>query len=270
MPENCMPMQFRGTEYPDAISLRSADGSSKAVNYVVRKSPRARYIRLTLDYSGSLILTLPRRASIRDGLNFIKQQKSWIFEQQKNFKPPQTALSFLKRRPWLGHQGKKIPLYFVLGSQSNGLNDKSRSRIPYLQFNLIEGPEMDQAFLKLLRKWARYSLVVRAADLAFQSGLDYRALSIRDQKSRWGSCSQGKNLSLNWRLILLDPTYQDYIIFHELAHLKEMNHGPRFWALLEKICPGAEKMDCKLTRLSLDYRLMSIGRIEKHLGRTAD
>ena len=100
-------------------------------------------------------------------------------------------------------------------------------------------PKVDEASLfKLLRRFARDTLACRMAYHAKRFGLSYSLLSVRDQSSRWGSCSARRGISLNWRLVLLRPELQDYIILHELAHLTEMNHGKCFWSLLDQYDPN--------------------------------
>ena len=68
-------------------------------------------------------------------------------------------------------------------------------------------------------------------------GVRARRITLRDQKSRWGSCTSDGNLSFSWRLVLAPPIVLDYVAAHEVAHLSEMNHGPRFWRLVEDVCP---------------------------------
>jgi predicted metal-dependent hydrolase len=250
------------TDPLQVIRLVDAEGNRHQIHYKVRRYRRARRIRLTLDFTGVILLTLPWRCPLEDGLAFIRQQKDWVFMQRAQIKQTQTVFAFLRRRPWIGHGGQKLPVYFFIGAEKARCVDRSLSRDPYLQFHLPDNESTDATLLKLLREWARYSLTVRTAALAFKAGLTYRSVCVRNQTSRWGSCSTGRNISLNWRLVLLEPELQDYVILHELAHLKEMNHSDKFWRVLQELCPEAEKRDRQLTKLSADYRLLGLGRIE--------
>lgn len=88
-----------------------------------------------------------------------------------------------------------------------------------------------------LRSQAELDLAERLRLRAAEMGLTYGRVAVRDQTSRWGSCSSSTNLAFNWRLVMAPPEVLDYVVVHELAHLVELNHGPRFWAVVERFCP---------------------------------
>jgi predicted metal-dependent hydrolase len=85
---------------------------------------------------------------------------------------------------------------------------------------------------------AKVELPARTWELAALSGAEVKQVTIRNQRSRWGSCSAAGTISLNWRLVQTPDFVRDYIIYHELMHLREMNHSSRFWAKVEEVCPG--------------------------------
>lgn len=100
-----------------------------------------------------------------------------------------------------------------------------------------EKREMPEAEKKYYRNLAREVLGARTGYYARKMGVTYGRISIREQKTRWGSCSSAGNLNFNWKLVLMPPELLDYVVVHELAHRKEMNHLPRFWAIVEKELP---------------------------------
>jgi predicted metal-dependent hydrolase len=104
--------------------------------------------------------------------------------------------------------------------------------VPRLEDDLR--PALHARFIRL----AKVELPARAWELAAQTGMGVRHVSVRDQRTRWGSCTAKGSISLNWRLILAPEFVRDYIIHHELMHLKEMNHSPRFWARVEEAFPS--------------------------------
>ena len=98
--------------------------------------------------------------------------------------------------------------------------------------------DLRPALEALFNRRARIELPARAWELAAVTGADLKHVTVRNQRSRWGSCSAAGTISLNWRLIRTPDFVRDYIICHELMHLREMNHSSRFWARVEEVCPG--------------------------------
>ena len=108
------------------------------------------------------------------------------------------------------------------------------------------GPEVEA-----LRARAKAELPPRLAELAAQHGFHYNKVFIKNNISNWGSCSSLGNINLNLRLVTLPQELRDYVMLHELCHLKYMNHGPKFHALLESICPGHRE----LARRMKEYKI---------------
>jgi len=104
---------------------------------------------------------------------------------------------------------------------------------------------------------AQAELALRARRLAARIGHEVTRVNVRDTKSRWGSCSGQRNLSFSWRLILAPEPVLNYVAAHEVAHLAEMNHGPRFWRLVESLAPGSAAQRAWLKRHR--DRLLSYG-----------
>ena len=109
------------------------------------------------------------------------------------------------------------------------------------------GPEVER-----LRAQAKKELPPRLAELASLHGFEYNRLAIKNNVSNWGSCSSKKNINLNLRVVTLPPQLRDYVMLHELCHLRYLNHGPQFHALLETVCPGHRI----LARQLREYRLV--------------
>ena len=112
--------------------------------------------------------------------------------------------------------------------------------------------------MRVVRHFAKDALHCRTAYHAKRLGLKIPVVSVRDQSSRWGSCSSRGTVSLNWRLVLLKPELQDYVILHELAHLTEMNHSKRFWALLDQYDPQRVANEAALDAIT--PTIMRVGR----------
>ena len=116
--------------------------------------------------------------------------------------------------------------------------EKQKQRISRQRENArrITGEERREGFQK-----AKEIIPRRTAYFAARMGVSYGRITIREQKTRWGSCSQKGNLNFNWKLVLMPPELLDYVVVHELVHRKEMNHSPSFWAVVEKELPDYRK-----------------------------
>ncbi len=114
---------------------------------------------------------------------------------------------------------------------------KTLAKMKAKQQAVQELPRLTRSEEKLCREKARQKLEERTAHFARQMGVSYGRITIRDQKTRWGSCSSAGNLNYNWKLILAPEDILDYVVVHELAHRKEMNHSPKFWKEVENILP---------------------------------
>jgi hypothetical protein len=115
-------------------------------------------------------------------------------------------------------------------------------RVPRLEGDLR--PVLEARFIRL----AKVELPARTWELAAVTRMNVTRVSVRDQRSRWGSCTAAGVISLNWRLMLTPLSVRDYIIYHELMHLREMNHSDRFWACVEEVCPAWREAEAWIKR----------------------
>jgi len=231
-------------------------GGPLLVPYEIRHSARARRIRLSLGSRNQALLHVPLRANLRTALDFLRSQGDWLEKQLRKAPPPATLAAHLAVQPHLSGLGREFSLtlnfttarpFFVFSEQSHAA-----------EFRYPVGEGVETALKDLLREFAGEVVPPRVHELAQRHKLRVRRVSVRDQGSRWGSCSGRGTLSLNWRLVLLPVELHDYVLLHELAHLTEMNHANSFWELLRDYDPQAEAHDRELTRVS--RRLMRLGR----------
>lgn len=117
--------------------------------------------------------------------------------------------------------------------------------LTFKESKVIRSDQMLTTDKELLRKWYRHLaakfIPKRVKELSLLHGFSFNRLFIRNQRTKWGTCSSNKNISLNWRVILCPPDVTDYLIIHELSHLKEMNHSASFWNEVGRICPEFKK-----------------------------
>jgi predicted metal-dependent hydrolase len=199
----------------------------------VRVSPRARRIAIHIDAETAMVeLVLPRRARLETGLAFIADKRAWIEDR----------LAAVPRRIAFA-DGCEVPILGVphrirhLGEGVRGTVRVEAGEI------LVTGGSAHVArrVRDHLVALARRELGERARRQAALLGRKVARVTVRDTRSRWGSCTHSGNLSFSWRLILAPEAVLDYVVAHEVAHLAEMNHSPRFWRLVETLAPGARR-----------------------------
>lgn len=203
----------------------------------VRRHPAAR--RLTLRVSRTrrtVIVTLPVQCDLDEAGSFITRNIDWVRERLDSLP---TAVPF-RNDVFIPLRGDAHRLVFV----------GSGRRAPVVRVATPTYPELhvsghEEHAPRRLRDWlakeAHRDLEERVAFHAERLRVTPKRIAVRDQSSRWGSCSTTGVLSFSWRLIMAPPTILDYVAAHEVAHLKEMNHGPRFWALVAKTMPGLDE-----------------------------
>ncbi len=195
----------------------------------IRVNNRARRLLLRIDAAARTIeLVLPRGVPAGHGVKFLAAQRGWIAARLQALPPP---VPFA--------EGAIIPVFGVphrLCRESNPLAPPVA--IDNGEIRVRGQPEhIARRVRDHLIRLARHELSRRAGILAAQIGRPVVRVGVRDTRSRWGSCSSKGALSFSWRLILAPEMVIDYIVAHEVAHLAEMNHGPRFWHLVSALMP---------------------------------
>ncbi|RMF10292.1 MAG: M48 family peptidase [Alphaproteobacteria bacterium] len=193
----------------------------------IRRHPRARRIKLRVDpVTGDAVVTLPPRVPEADGLRFVQHHRDWLAERRAAL-PAAIPLQ----------PGVTVPLYgqdHVIDHRPDLIgchHDVQRRCI------VAGGPveNLDRRLEGWLRAQARRLLIRRAAYFAELVGQTVNRVRIGDPTSRWGSCSSTGTLSLSWRLVFAPRFVSDYVVAHEVAHLVELNHSPRFWRVVDTL-----------------------------------
>jgi predicted metal-dependent hydrolase len=169
---------------------------------VFTRHPRARRYVLRVSADGVVRVTIPRWGSKREAAAFAERERTWIEKQRRRNEERRTI------------------------SEAPGTNGEAAGTI-----------EDDPQTIAESRARAKRELPPRVFELAARHGLDVARISVRNQRWRWGSCSRAGHICLNWRLVDMPESIRDYVIIHELMHLRRMDHSPRFWKLVEQACP---------------------------------
>lgn len=218
---------------PASIDFRLPD---RDVAIALRRSARARRLSLRVSpRSGGLELVLPARASLAAGLRFAAAQADWIERHAHKLVQPQ------KLQPGIVLPLGGVPHAVAHQPQDRGVTlDESARRI-VIGGDLAHAPRRLRDFLG---RRARAAIVPLVHEKAGRIGRRVGTVSVRDSRTRWGSCSSAGGLSFTWRLALTPDFVVDYLAAHEVAHLAEMNHGPRFWTLCRQLT-AADMETCR-------------------------
>jgi len=209
----------------------------------IRRSARAKHLRLQMDSTGKFTLVIPKRAMGFEVNRFLKQHMEWINSHTEKAKKIQE----LHPRPTYQtgdtfyYFGEKVFLEVLPSPKKRPtikIRDDKMIIYIYEKMNKKEGVEMVKKTIEnFYRKKAEEVIHDRLQFFNEHDDFKYNRVVFRNQKTRWGSCSSSGNLNFNWRLIMAPIEVIDYVVVHELCHLKQMNHSVKFWRLVEEIIP---------------------------------
>ncbi len=196
------------------------------IEYTIRRSDRARRVRVTVDPHTGVEVVLPRRAREREAAAAVAQLRPWI---ERRLGEADALRARIAARgatvPFLDHS-------LVLRAQVDRVRVHRRGNEL-----LVPAGDARPALERWYRRTARDEIAPRLERSAAALGVTHGPISIRGQRTRWGSCSPSGAVSFNWRLLLAPEAVLDYVIWHEACHLSVMDHSPRFWALVERHVP---------------------------------
>ena len=214
-------LKLSGSTKPASVRFVEINGTPVPVTITRHRLARRYVVRVAED--GGLRLTVPRGASIAGGFAFAERQTDWITREMERQR--------LRRVPWVTgtrawFRGERMALRVADSSATIGSEiirvDNDRS--------------VRNAVETRMRALAAKELPARCRELADVAGVRVSKVSVRNQRSRWGACSSSRVITLNWRLIQMPASVRDYVIFHELMHIRQPNHSRRFWREVEGVC----------------------------------
>jgi predicted metal-dependent hydrolase len=202
--------------------------SAPPLDYRVRRSDRARRVRVHVDPARGIEVVLPRRAPERAAAAAVRELRPWIERR---------VAELARTRAAVAARGATVP---YLGETLALVAEPGRTRV-YRRGATLLVPAGDHrpALERWFRRRARAEVAPRLDRATALAGTSYTTLTIRNQRTRWASCSASGAMSFNWRLLLAPPPVLDAVVWHEVCHLEVMDHSPRFWALLASRCPDA-------------------------------
>jgi hypothetical protein len=204
------------------------------IDYTVRRSRRARRVRVTVDPARGVEVVLPDaafrrgRAPEREAAAAIRELRPWIERRVAELDRARAAVAA---------RGGSVP---YLGTALRLVVEPGRARAHRRGDELLvpAGAAQLPAVERFYRRSARAEVAGRLDRACAEVGASYSGLTIRGQRTRWASCSPAGAMSFNWRLLLAPEPVLDYVVWHEVCHLDVRDHSPRFWALVQTRCPG--------------------------------
>jgi predicted metal-dependent hydrolase len=251
-----MPLRallYRRPTEPQAIEVVVADAM-----YLVRLSRHRRARRYTLRIHAAtreIVLTIPPRGSVREAQAFAEKHGGWIAARLTRLPEavPFTHGTMVPIRDVphriVHRRGERGTVWFEVDARGNKLVCVAG-----------EAPHVARRVHDFLRREVRRDLEVASRRYAEKLGVTLKRVTVRDQSSRWGSCSTTGVLSFSWRLIFAPPFVLDYLAAHEVAHLVEMNHSTKFWRQVERLCPNIRRAKTWLDAHGTDLHRYGVAR----------
>ena len=219
------------------VEKRETSINGQTITYTIKRSLRAKRVRLEVRRQTGLTVVVPHSYKIGQLPTLLKLKERWISGNLARFSPFQSlcAERELKSGDTVPYLGRDLKLVKQENHDRAGVTLEGNMLI--VTPGLFKNGILELALQQWYRAEAAELINERANKLSSQMGTSYNRIGIRGQKTRWGSCSHKKNLSFNWKLVMAPEPVIDYVIIHELIHLKEMNHSKRFWELVAQYCP---------------------------------
>jgi predicted metal-dependent hydrolase len=215
-------------ERPPAPVVEPPAPPPEAIEFVRVRRARRYILRVRPD--GTVRVTVPRGGSRREAEQFMRRHEKWIARERTRVRIEHAAPCW--------QDGTTI----LIDGEPSRIAVEPRGDVWHVRYGDRAVAARDVTDLRAvierdLRELAKATLLPRLRELAAQHALEVGAVSIRNQRSRWGSCARNGNIALNFRLVQMPRAVRDYVLVHELMHIKQQNHSRRFWRLVEAACP---------------------------------
>lgn len=223
----------------------------------INRNKRAKNLRIKIHPEKGVSITIPRLCTEKHAIDFINSKEDWIKKTLKKTEGIRQKNTVFNEQTFF--QTKFHQLKIETHSKSSLKSDVKNSLIfiHYPEFASVEDERVQNfvrnTIIKTLRLEAKHFLPKRTRELASKTGIEVNEIKVRNNKTRWGSCSGKNNISLNIHLMRLPGELIDYVILHELAHVKHKNHSKSYWLYLESICKNSRKLDKELNQYHLTY-----------------
>lgn len=215
--------------------------------YILKRHAAAKNLKIKIDSNGAIIVVAPYFLPKFLIDQFVKKNQEWVVKNRntQKEKPKLNTSDFVfifgtKYQKQLDFSlNKKIGIY--IQGKRLVFNPASQPKIENSADQKKWDAKFQEKLEQFLKNTANHYIIPRTHAIAKKMNLEFNKITLRKQKTRWGSCSSQKNLNFNWQLVHFETKIIDYVIIHELAHLVHMNHSKKFWDLVEKYDPEYKK-----------------------------
>ena len=210
-----------------------------ATDLYIRRSPRAKRLRVSVTPVGKIEVVVPRAVTLHDAQRFIQAQKSWIDRKRQQIATlrPTELNELLPANVKLPAINEQWKVEYREGAPSLTVEKKHVTNTGVLHLTIEHESKAESLLKHWLTEKAKSTLLPWLDQTSEQTGLTFSAVSVRGQKTRWASCSAKRNISLNRCMLFLKPEQVHYLLVHELCHTREMNHSKKFWKLVSRFVP---------------------------------
>ena len=235
---------------PERVEVLTIDGSQ--IRYRLRISARAARVRLEISGDSGLLVVVPKRYRLADLPELLRSRWGWIrskleLVERRRVASPATTRDGLEDGAPVLYRGGHLTLSVVTRQSGRPEVTVQGGRLQ-IAVSARSSVKLESVLEAWYRREADRVIRQRVDELAEKLGVTYAKVFVKNQRSRWGSCSTRRNINFNWRLILMPDDVMDYIVSHELTHLEVPNHSPRFWSLVAARCPAYRQYKLWLRR----------------------
>ncbi len=206
--------------------------NNKTIYYELKKShKRRKNITLKINPKGTVIIYAPSLFTHKEAKQTILDKINWIWKHLNQFQNKANNLTKLLHEGLFLYQGQVIDIKISIDTNRKKTSFSVINNYFDIKLNNIHN--ISTELLKELKKLAKIKITQRIYEISNKINIKFNRLTIKDTKSRWGSCSTLKNINLSWRLIMAPPAILDYVIIHELCHIIEPNHSKKYWNVVQ-------------------------------------
>lgn len=244
-----MLKRLRNLASPPAVEQRAALLAGKHITYTLKRSSKRRSIGLNIDDRG-LTVSVPLRASERWLQSVLQDKARWVVEKLDSWRVSEPAVTRWADGEKVAYLGELLNLRVVPSLFAAPVHRRG-SELWVFVVNVSDTAHIEQAVLHWYRQVAERIFAERVAHYTPLLKAAPRAIKLSSAKTQWGCCTVSGTVHLNTQLIKLPLRLIDYVVVHELAHLRELNHSPAFWGVVESVCPDYARLRSELKAVDL-------------------